>query len=108
LSTYDVGIPVPHTESGPIALIEYLAAGLPFVVTDGGEIPAASDSLRRWVVPPNPAELARTVRAVLAQSPEERASAAEALAFATNNLSIERTVDSIEAVYRLVTRRRGA
>ena len=49
------------------------------------------------------------VLAVLAQSPEERAaSAAEALAFATNNLSIERTVDSIEAVYRLVTRRRGA
>lgn len=111
LSTYDVGILSSHTESGPIALIEYLAAGLPFVVTDAGEIPALlPDSLRRWVVPPeNPAELARTVRAVLAQSPEERAaSAAEALAFATNNLSIERTVDSIEAVYRLVTRRRGA
>lgn len=107
LAGYDVGVLCSNTESGPIALIEYLAAGLPFVVTDVGEITASLPAgLRRWVVPPhNATALASTLRELLALSEKERSEVAAAgVAFAHEHLSITRTVDSIISVYELVCR----
>lgn len=108
LATYDVGVLSSAAESGPLALIEYLFAGLPFVVTDVGQIPASLPlSLRRWVVPPgDPSEFARKLQELLALSPTSRAKlASTGRAFAREQLSIDRTVDAIESVYEHVSRR---
>jgi glycosyltransferase involved in cell wall biosynthesis len=108
LASYDIGVLSSSTESGPIALIEYLAAGLPFVVTDVGEIPARlPGNLRRWMVPPRDDEaLASKLREALALSAHERsAAAAVGVAFAHEHLSIDRTVDAIESLYQRVSRR---
>jgi len=102
LASYDIGVLCSNTESGPIALIEYLAAGLPFVVTDVGEIPASlPHPLRRWVVPArNSNAIAVALRDLFALSAAERASLADAgFEFVREHLSIERTVDSLEDVY---------
>lgn len=110
LATYDLGVLSSHTESGPIALIEYLASGLPFVVTDVGEIPASlPDELRPWVVPPgDPVALAGKLREALELTEAERARVGTAgRAHAEAHLSIDRTIDGIEAVYRLVSRDGG-
>lgn len=110
LASYDIGVLSSSTESGPIALIEYLAAGLPFVVTDVGEIPCSLPAeLRQWVVPPRNAEaLASRLRDALALPTGQRASiAAAGAAFACEHLSIDRTVDSIVSVYNDVTCRRA-
>lgn len=106
LATYDIGVLSSHTESGPIALIEYLAAGLPFVVTDVGEIPAALPAeLRRWVVPPgDECSLAATLEEAIHLPADERRHVGEAgVAFAHDHLSIDRTVDSVERVYAQLT-----
>ena len=105
LPTYDVGVLSSRTESGPIALIEYLACGLPFVVTDVGEIPAMlPEELRRWVVPAgDPAALAAKIHEVLELSPVERSKNGQIGSdFARANLSIDRTVETLEDVYRRV------
>ncbi len=53
LSEADFGILSSDRESGPIAVAEYLAAGLPVIATDAGEIVAGlPEELRRYIVPP--------------------------------------------------------
>lgn len=103
LPTYDIGVVPSLAESGPLVLIEYLAAGLPFVTTDTGAIPAMlPPDLRAWVVPvDDPDALACRMIDLLSLSPEQRASiGARARKFAQDNLSMDRTVDAIENVYR--------
>lgn len=110
LASYDLGVLSSRTESGPIALIEYLACGLPFVVTDVGEVPAAlPGELRRWVVPPgDPVALAEKLREALALTGTDRARiGALSRAHAQEHLSIDRTIDGVEAVYRQVVRTGG-
>lgn len=101
LATYDLGLISSHTESGPIALIEYLAAGLPFVTTDVGEIPALLPaSLRSWVVAPgDPGALADGVVRALAAPSDERARIGDVEAELASTLSIDRAVGSVGAVY---------
>ena len=112
LAGYDLGVLSSRTESGPIALIEYMAAGLPFVVTDVGEIPATlPEELRRWVVPPGDAPaLAAKIRELLELADSERAKVgALGRAHVEERLSIDRTIDGIEAVYdRVRSLRDGA
>lgn len=112
LAGYDLGVLSSRTESGPIALIEYMAAGLPFVVTDVGEIPATlPEELRRWVVPPrDTAALAAKIRELLGLAARERAEVgALGRAHVEKYLSINRTIDGIEAIYdRLRSLRDGA
>lgn len=103
LANYDLGILTSTSESGPVALIEYLAAGLPFVVTDVGDVTRSlPDQLRRWVVQPgDPEALAERIAEALSRSDDERRSDAEVgLQFARDRLSIDRTVSEVEAVYR--------
>lgn len=108
LAAYDLGIISSQTESGPIALIEYLAAGLPFVSTDVGEIPARlPPSLRRWVVPPSaPDALAEKVAEALAVSSVEREAIGSAELDFAPALSIGRTVEAVDEVYRLLATHR--
>lgn len=103
LADYDLGILTSMSESGPVALIEYLAAGLPFVVTDVGSVTRSLPSqLRRWVVEPgNPMALADRIEQALYRSEAERRSDAQVgLDFVHAELSIDRTVEGVERVYR--------
>ena len=95
------------TESGPIALIEYLAAGLPFAVTDVGAIPASlpADLRTSVVAPGDPRALADAIHRLVALPAEDRARAGRAGAAFRDRLSIERTVDEIEHVYEALRRR---
>jgi len=103
LANFDLGVLTSSSESGPVALIEYLAAGLPFVVTDVGDVTRSlPDQLRRWVVQPgDPEALAERIAEALSRSDDERRSDAQVgLQFARDRLSIDRTVSEVEAVYR--------
>ena len=62
------------TESGPLALIEYAAAGLPFVSTRVGSIGQllASEGLPGFVEPGDVAGLAQAIQDVLELSPSQR------------------------------------
>jgi len=103
LAGYDLGVLTATTESGPVALIEYLAAGLPFVVTDVGNVTRSlPPRLRRWVVEPdNPSELADRIEQALSRSASERSDDALAgMSFARESLSIEKTVSGVLEVYR--------
>jgi glycosyltransferase involved in cell wall biosynthesis len=70
----DFGILSSRSESGPLAAAEYLAAGLPYVVTDTGEIVkrlAGTDS--GFVVPPGDVRrLAEALDRMVSLSPDER------------------------------------
>jgi len=102
LSGYDLGVLTSTHESGPVALIEYLAAGLPFVVTDVGNVTRSlPPRLRRWVVEPgDAASLADRIENSLQRADDERrADALDGIDFAQRTLSIDRTVDGVERVY---------
>lgn len=103
LPRYDIGVLSSTSESGPVALIEYLAAGLPFVVTDVGNVARSlPPGLRRWLVPINdPEALADRIEEVLRQSEADRRSDAEdGIRFVHDTYSIDRTVQDVETVYR--------
>ncbi len=108
LAGYDLGVLTSTSESGPVALIEYLAAGLPFVVTDVGNVPQSLPTpLRRWVVRPNdPVALADLVEEALSRPEEDRRGDAElGIRFAHDSYSINRTLNDVETAYhRLLSR----
>lgn len=109
LRTYDLGVIGSRTESGPIALIEYLAAGLPFVATAVGQVVAELPTdLARWTVPPSdPVALADRLEEALDLDPDERAALAERARSVAATLSIERVADVAADVYgRLAGRSR--
>lgn len=102
LAGYDLGVLSSSTESGPVALIEYLAAGLPFVVTEVGEVPRSLPvELQRWLVAPGDATAMadRIAEGLALSSGDRRVLADVGVQFVHDNLSIERTVSGIEAVY---------
>lgn len=102
LQAYDLGVIGSRTESGPIALIEYLAAGLPFVATAVGEVVAElPPDLARWTVPPgDPVALADRLDEALALGPAERAVVADREREVAATLSIDRVADVAVDVYR--------
>ena len=104
LRTYDLGIVGSRTESGPIALIEYLAAGLPFVTTDVGQVVAELPAdLRRWVVPPlDPGALAGRIEDALDLDEAARGEIAAREREVAAGLSMDRVADVVEDVYRRV------
>lgn len=104
LPAYDLGIICARTESGPIALIEYMAAGLPFVTTDVGEIPALlPESLRSCTVPAaDPAALAAGITRALALNEAERRVLADRGRAVASSLSLPTAVRTIEGLYHQV------
>ncbi len=101
LRDYDLGVIGSRTESGPIALIEYLAAGLPFVTTSVGEVVAQlPPDMARWVVPPgDPVVLADRLEEALDQGEAERQAIARREREVAEGLSMERVADVVEGVY---------
>jgi len=74
LPSADLGVLSSHSESGPLALIEYLAAGLPIASTLVGDIGHRLAALGvPGFVPPGDVEaLARELAALVAMSPAQR------------------------------------
>lgn len=74
LALADVGVLTSHSESGPLAVLEYLAAGLPVVATDTGEaVNQLRDGGVGWFVPVREAQsLSDALVRIATASAEER------------------------------------
>jgi glycosyltransferase involved in cell wall biosynthesis len=74
LKTTDFALLSSKSESGPLALIEYMAAGLPFIATKVGSISrrAAELGVQEFVPPGDMDAFAEALERLLKLSPEER------------------------------------
>ncbi len=74
LRSVDLAVLSSHTESGPLVLVEYLAASLPFASTLVGDIGRrlAAMNIPGFVRPGDPAALAEELDKILDLSPEQR------------------------------------
>jgi glycosyltransferase involved in cell wall biosynthesis len=74
LGGFDFAVHAARSESGPLVLIEHLAAGLPLVSTSTGGIAHRAGELgvERFVPPDNPSALASAIDELAGLAPEER------------------------------------
>jgi glycosyltransferase involved in cell wall biosynthesis len=103
LAKADVGVLSSRTESGPLAVLEYMAAGLPVVMTDTGEVsPAVRESGAGWVVPVgDPAAFATAIdRVVAAGDDGRRAMGALGRALVERDFDQRHVVERVAEVYR--------
>lgn len=75
LQVFDVGVLASHSESFSNSVLEYVAAGLPVVVTDvGGVREIVEDGKEGFIIPPHaPEEMAKRLGTLLAQPGGARA-----------------------------------
>lgn len=75
----DAGLLASKNETGPLVVLEYMASGLPYVVTDTGEITQALAGVPiGWTpAPRDPHQLAAALRALLDAGPDARAAMGE-------------------------------
>jgi glycosyltransferase involved in cell wall biosynthesis len=78
LGRFDFAVHAARSESGPLVVIEHLAAGLPLVCTRVGGIARRAEELgvEGFVPPEDPAALAAAIDEVIAATPQERAARA--------------------------------
>jgi glycosyltransferase involved in cell wall biosynthesis len=108
LAGADAGIVTSKNETGPLVVLEYMAAGLPFVATDTGEITRqVRDSGVGWTPAPRDAhEVGDAIRSLLECSDSERRAIGE-----RGRRAVEETFDQqvvtrgIEAIYDETLRR---
>lgn len=103
LPAADVGLLTSHTESGPLVLIEYLAAGLPIVSTRVGDIGRrlAERGVPGFVAPGDVAAFARELDALVALTPEARRARGElGRAILVENWDIRGVMPRWYGVYR--------
>ncbi len=103
LAAADIGVLSSRTESGPIALLEYMAAGLPFVVTDTGELAeAVRGSGAGFLVAPGDTDaLAAALDAVIGLGEEgRRAMGARGRALVVERFDQRATVARVAELYR--------
>jgi glycosyltransferase involved in cell wall biosynthesis len=74
LGQFDFAVHAARSESGPLVVIEHLAAGLPLVCTRVGGISRRAEELgaERFVPPEDPAALAGAIDEVVAATPRAR------------------------------------
>ena len=92
-------------ETGPLVILEYMAAGLPFVATDTGEIAAAVRDLDVGFVPAprDHHDVADALEALLRMTPEERREmGARGRKVAEERFSQTLVTERIEEIYRSV------
>jgi len=104
LKTADVGVLTSDTEALPLALLEYMAEGLPVVVTDVGE---CSSIVRTagcgFVAAPGDYEAIADYLQQLLTNPAARAEMGEAgRQYMIKNHSIEAVVDRVQQVYSML------
>jgi len=78
LGGFDFAVHAARSESGPLVVIEHLAAGLPLVCTRVGGIARRAEELgvERFVPPDDPAALTAALDEVVTATPQERAARA--------------------------------
>lgn len=102
LAAADIGILSSSSESGPLALLEYMAAGIPFVATDAGEIARAVAHRGAGVIVPtrDPVELAAALDRVALSTKADRVAMGETgRLLARTEFDQHATVDAISTVY---------
>jgi glycosyltransferase involved in cell wall biosynthesis len=100
----DIGVLSSSAESGPLAVLEYMAAGLPFVATRVGQVTRdlALTDAGGIVVEAGDAEgFAAALRRVVAMPASARAAmGAAGRRVVADQFSIDANVDEVEALYR--------
>ena len=78
LGRFDFAVHAARAESGPLVVIEHLAAGLPLVCTRAGGIARRAEELgiERFVPPDDPTALAAAIDEIVAATPQQRAARA--------------------------------
>lgn len=101
LSALDVAVLSSHSEGGPLAIMEYMAAGVPIVATAAGGIPELiDDGVHGLLVPPrDPARLASAIGRLLDDRALAGALADAALARQQAEYEIDVTVARLESLY---------
>jgi glycosyltransferase involved in cell wall biosynthesis len=115
LEAFDVAVMSSHSEGAPLAIIEYMAAGLPILATRVGGIPELIQDGEHGllVAPRNPAALAAGLARLLAEPALARRLGQAARARQRAEYDLERTVRRLEALYLALydsehRRRRGS
>lgn len=101
----DAGVLSSRSESGPLALLEYLAAGLPYVVTDTGEITrAVRGTDTGFIVSVGDIDgMAAAMAALARMSPEDRRAMGErGRQLATREFDQRATVGKVMDIYDAV------
>jgi len=110
LQAFDVAVCSSDFEGSPLAVMEYMDAGLPIVATAVGGIPdLIEDGVHGLLVPPrDPTALAGAVSALLDDRERGRALGARARERRRTELDIDTLVRRLEALYcELLERRAG-
>ncbi len=103
LAGADAAVFSSKNESGPLVLLEYMAAGLPFVATETGEIAHAVKAAGVGILiePRDYLELADGLGRLLAMSPEERrAMGAAGRRMVEEQFEQQVVIQEMEAIYR--------
>jgi len=103
LATADIGVLSSSSESGPLALLEYMASGLPFVVTDTGELASAVKGSDAGVVVPrgDPEALAAALDRIVELPDDDRlAMGARGRALVAERFDQTQTAARVAEVYR--------
>jgi glycosyltransferase involved in cell wall biosynthesis len=100
-----VGVLSSSAEGLPLALLEYLAHGLPVVVTDTGQCRSIVELARAGaVIPPgDDAALADALAALLADPAGARAAGGRGREFVAANFGLEAAVERVAALYAACT-----
>jgi glycosyltransferase involved in cell wall biosynthesis len=103
----DAGVFSSKNESGPLVILEYMAAGLPFIATDTGEIARAVRGLGAGalVAPRDSLEFAVALSDLIALSPEQRHRiGAVGRRLVADRFEQRHVTQQIEEIYRVVLR----
>jgi glycosyltransferase involved in cell wall biosynthesis len=102
LARSSVGVLTSDAEGLPITLLEYMAAGLPVVVTDVGQCrEVVTAACAGYVVPPrDPESLAKRVIELLRSRPQAACMGASGRSYVERVFSLEAMVGQVVEIYR--------
>jgi glycosyltransferase involved in cell wall biosynthesis len=99
-----VGVLTSISEGLPVSVLEYMAAGLPVVLTDVGQAPAiVRQADAGTIVPPrDPEKLAEAVRLILTDPQRARQMGRNGRQFVACHYTVERMAHEVSSLYRML------
>jgi L-malate glycosyltransferase len=109
LACCDIGVLPSKAEGLPNAVLEYMAAGLPVVVSSvGGNSEIIRDGITGLLVPPQDSQaLSSALLRFLRESVLARRVAESGQAYVRENFSFERLIEQVDSLYSELLARRG-